>query len=349
MIGAWAAATTRKRNRLAFALGVLMQLGCGEDRLEPCEPLSARADGPLETRCALEPYEDRGYLIHLPPRPDPERALPVVLALHGGAGDPDAMQRLSCPEGKVGGPGCFDAVADQRGFVVVYPSGTSGRLLADVRTWNAGGGVDDLRCVSGRACEEGVDDLAYFQALLDDLDRVLPVKPSRRFVIGMSNGGAMAHRLACANPKIDGIAAVGGANQIAFAQGCYPGRAVPVLQIHGDRDPCWAFEGGDQACLGSDEGQHVSVIRSMEWWANQNGCSGAPLEEPLPDLAPDDGTRALRRRWTGCAAKVELILIEGGGHTWPRGFAYFGEDQVGRISQDLDANAEIWSFLEQRD
>lgn len=337
------------RNRIAFALGMLMQFSCGEERLEPCGPLSALADGPLEVRCALDPYEDRGYLVHLPPRPDPQQALAVVLALHGGAGDADAMQRLSCPEGKVGGAGCFDAVADQRGFAVVYPSGTSSRLLAQARTWNAGGGVEGLRCVSGRACEDGVDDLAYFQALLDDLDRVLPVKATRRFVIGMSNGGAMAHRLACANPRIDGIAAVGGANQIAFAQGCGPGRAVPVLQIHGDQDPCWAFEGGDQACLGSDEGQHVSVLRSMDWWANQNGCTGAPLEEPLPDPAPGDGTRVLRRRWSGCAAPVELLLIQGGGHTWPRGFAYFGEDQVGRVSQDLDANAEIWGFLEQRD
>lgn len=329
-----------------LAIGCLVQSACGStEELPPCEALSGSPASPSEHRCGLTGYPERSFLIHLPPRPDPAQPLPIVLALHGGGGDGDAMQRLSCPEGKVGGSGCFDAVADRAGYAVVYPNGTSSRVVATLRTWNAGGGVGDLRCVSGRACEEGVDDLAYFAALLDDLARIVPVDPQRIHAIGMSNGGAMAHRLACAEPRIASIAAVGGANQIAFAQGCSPGRAVPILQIHGDQDPCWAFEGGDQACLGSDVGQHVSVLRSMDWWAEQNRCRPGPVDTPLADAAPSDGTQVIDRVYGGCAAPVELLWIQGGGHTWPRGYAYFGEDNVGRICQDFDANQRIADFL----
>ena len=335
-----------KRARPLF-LGLIL-LGACAHAAPPCPRGLGLDHRGGEVECGLPGFDDRAYLVHLPPRPSAEAPLPVVIAIHGGGGNKESMQRLSCPGGVVGDPGCLDAAADRAGFAVVYPDGTSSALIRKIRTWNAGGGVGELRCVSGRACETGVDDVRYFSALLEELERVLPVDPARIYAIGMSNGAAMAHRLACAlAPKISGIVAVGGANQVAFAQGCTPARPVPILQIHGEEDPCWEFEGGNGACLAGDDKRHVAVLDSMRRGAALNHCAGGPVEEALPDLAPEDGTRVFRARWTGCEAPVELLRIAGGGHTWPRGWAYFGEARVGRVSQDLDANAAIWAFLSQ--
>jgi polyhydroxybutyrate depolymerase len=42
---------------------------------------------------------------------------------------------------------------------------------------------------------------------------------------------------------------------------------------------------------------------------------------------------------------VRLYRIEGGGHTWPGGLAYAPEFLVGKVSQELDAAAEVARFL----
>ena len=43
------------------------------------------------------------------------------------------------------------------------------------------------------------------------------------------------------------------------------------------------------------------------------------------------------RRW--------FRIAKGGGNTWPGGEQYEVEKQVGKTSQDLNANETIWSFL----
>ncbi len=66
---------------------------------------------------------------------------------------------------------------------------------------------------------------------------------------------------------------------------------------------------------------------------------------PAPD--PDDGTRARREVYLGGreGSAVELWRIEGGGHTWPGGRRYLGEDVVGRTSRAVDACGVIWEFF----
>src|SRR5262245_1348699 len=103
---------------------------------------------------------------------------------------------MTCPGGDESREQCLLHLADREGFAVIIPDGTSGALL-DSRTWNAGGGQNGWKCVSGKACKEGVDDLAYFRALLDDVERAVGIDTRRVYSIGLSNGAAMSHRLAC--------------------------------------------------------------------------------------------------------------------------------------------------------
>lgn len=313
---------------------------CGA-RAEDCGQAPAGA-GAADRVCEVPGWKRREFLLHLPTGYDPAAPVPVVVVLHGGGGDKEGALRLTCPEGEEDSDDCLLGLADREGFAVVAPEGTGGLLG---HTWNAGGGEDGWRCVSGKACKDGVDDLAYFDDLLRELGDTVNVDPARVYATGLSNGGAMSHRLACDRADVfAAVAPLAGANQLAVAQGCAPSRPVPVLHVHGTEDPCWGYEGGDGACLQDDGDVYASVDESMAAWAGINGCAGEPVTAELPDTE-DDGTTTTRHTWQGCAAATEHLEVVGGGHTWPGGWSYLRERKIGVTATDWRANEEIWAFF----
>jgi polyhydroxybutyrate depolymerase len=315
--------------------------GCATAKPRACSPADAKPGAALT--CELPGFARRPYDIHLPADYSAARPVPVVLAIHGGGGNARAAARTSCPGGDVDSPDCLQAIAGREGVAVVYPNGTGGRLFPNVRTWNAGGGANGWQCVSGRACKDGVDDVAYFRALLGDLSRWVALDPRRVYATGLSNGGAMSHRLACQMAdRIAAIAPLGGENQYATTATCAPGRPVPVLDIHGTRDPCWPYDGGKAACAQRDEMSKISVEASMRIWASINGCTSV---RPAQPMASEPGITTERIRWTGCRAETELIRVEGGGHVWPGGWAYFRESIIGPMVRGWSANRVILDFF----
>ena len=317
----------------AFLLTMLALVvgGCNRAR-KPCMTAKAGAVG----ECRTPGWIDRNFEIHVPAAWDKRTPSAVVLLLHGGGGNRGNANKTTCPNGDTNSGDCFVALAHARNYVVVIPDGTKSKI-GNLRTWNAGGGGTGPHgkrdCVSGRACEENVDDIAYFKAVLDEVERVLPVDRTRVFATGMSNGGAMAHRLACEIPeRIAAIVAVTGANQHAYVGGaCKPGAAV--TQIHGTKDACWPYEGGGGECFSTDH--KVSVDESMTAWARLNGCGDTVEEGGLAD-EDGDGVRATTRRWKGCKRAVVLIRVEGGGHSWPSGHPY--SENAGAIWRDQNSD-----------
>jgi len=327
---------------LAVIVSVTLS-GCASARPVACVPADARPGVALT--CAVPGFDGRPYDIHLPADYDAARPVPVVLAIHGGGGNARGAARTACPGGDLDSPGCLHAMARAEGIAVVYPNGTSSRLLRRVRTWNAGGGTGDWQCVSGRACKDGIDALAYFRALLDDLGHWVSVDRARIYATGLSNGGAMSHRLGCEmGDRIAAIAALGGANQFAATAVCAPPRPVPVLQIHGTADPCWHYEGGETACAQRDGKAMIAVEESMRIWARIDGCG--PAGEPEP-FAREEGIETVRITWTGCRGGAEVVLMraEGGGHVWPGGWAYFREGRIGPMVKGWSANRVILDFF----
>lgn len=308
-------------------------------------PRCERASAGASLECPIPDAFDRGFSLRVPAGWDGTSALPVIVALHGGGGNHRSAETVSCASGEPETAGCLSTVATAAGYAVVLPDGTGLRPTRNVRSWNAGGGVGGWQCVSRGACQQGVDDAAFFDLLLVEVARAIPVDPRRVFVTGLSNGGAMSHRLACERPNaVAAIAAVGGANQLAAAGGACEAR-VAVLQIHGSEDPCWSYVTGDAACASLEPGRKIGVDETMEGWRARNGCDATFTDTPLDD-PQGDGTRATRRVWNNCAASVERIRIEGGGHSWPGGFQYLGVDTIGRVSRDFNASAEIVRFFD---
>ncbi|HKQ98808.1 MAG TPA: hypothetical protein VJV75_13100 [Candidatus Polarisedimenticolia bacterium] len=280
---------------------------------------------------------------------------PVVLVLHGGGSRKEDMRLLTCPDGDPDNPSCMDRLADREGFIVVYPDGTQNYLW---RTFNAtskdtatqGRAVAaDYACVSGYACTTGVDDIAYFSALLDELERVVNVDRSRVFATGISNGAAMAHRLACEmSDRIAAIAPVAGGNQFSVFHPCRPGRAVPVIEFHGTEDPSWGYGTPTTDTDLNGQGTVISVSRTISGWVERNGCYPVARSEALPDRDTTDDSTVTRVRYLGCenGADVELYRINGGGHMWPDGFQWdvlFG--QHGATNRDINGNTVMWDFF----
>lgn len=303
-------------------------------------------------------WNDRSYLLHIPTGYDSAKPMPVILAIHGGGGDSERMNKLTCPGGDLSNPKCLSSLADQKGFIVVYPNGTRSKLLysAEIRTWNAGGGTNGYSCVSGVACKNKVDDIAYFKALLGDLKSTVNVDSKRIYATGISNGAAMSHRLACElADKIAAIGPIAGGNQFGATANCNPSRPVPVLEIHGTADPGWPYNGGENQTslwnyFGATPGNFFPIPQTVSDWAKRNGCdysASAIRDEVLPTIV-NDGTTVTVKKYPACknGADVVFYKIENGGHTWPDGYQYFPEASVGKTTHNLNANEVMWDFFQ---
>mgnify|MGYP006268265709 CR=1 FL=1 len=271
----------------------------------------------------------RRYLVQVPASYSAQRETPVVLAFHGGGGNPQSMIRLSRLNEK----------SEEAGFLVVYPYGTGVHPDRGL-TFNGGG-------CCGYAMKQNVDDVGFVEALLDDLGTVAEIDDGAVFATGLSNGAIMAHRLAAElSERIAAIAPVGGPLMLATID---PERPVAVLHFHGTSDRLAPFDGGygENARGGRGVTEFRSVDHSLQAWVHANGCDPTPESRPLPDTA-EDGTRVIRHTWAGGEEGTEVVSIEieGGGHTWPGVPAPRSAAFLGRSTEDISANDLMWAFFQ---
>jgi polyhydroxybutyrate depolymerase len=128
--------------------------------------------------------ETREYLLHVPDSYDDAKPTPLVISMHAGATWPAQQMSLSH----------WNRLADENGFIVVYPSGTP-QLFGVVRIWHSfelGAGLER--------------DVRFISELIDTLRSTYNIDPTRVFANGISNGGGMAFVLSCA--LSDRVAAV---------------------------------------------------------------------------------------------------------------------------------------------
>jgi len=98
--------------------------------------------------------------------------VPLVVELHGRGIDAETFDRMTG----------FGALAHEEGFALALPNAVG-------EIWNDG--RDEAP--EGRRR----DDVGYLTAVIDDAIARVPADPGRVYVVGMSNGAAMAGRLAC--------------------------------------------------------------------------------------------------------------------------------------------------------
>lgn len=265
---------------------------------------------------------ERSYYLHVPKGvAGGVRKVPLLLVLHGGAGRAWRMPRFTG----------FSRLADQHGFVAVYPQGLD-------RQWN-----------DGRVGKGDQDDVAFLKGLVRHLAyRTGKIDVRRVFVAGISNGGFMAMRLACeATGSFLGVAAVTAQFTTWLQPRCRAAGPISVLFMNGTRDPLVPYDGGVIAPQFGGRGIAASTKDTVAHWVRHNGCASAGKTVRLPNIRRIDFSRVERRLWRRCrsGSLVALYTVINGGHTWPGNFQYLPVSFIGRTNRDIDGSKVIWRFF----
>jgi len=263
---------------------------------------------------------ERCYYLYAPPDYDPAQAAPVVFSFHGFLSNPTSHSLITN----------WHSLADEEGFLVVYPQGTGFPQRWDAgETWGA----------------SDVDDVQFFVDMVDDLSAIAAVDQSRIYVNGLSNGSGMTVHIACqAAGRVAAIGSVAGA--IVSMEDCSPSRPVPAMAFHGTSDPIVKYEGGDleewllRWAAGLTDAPSY-FLGAEEWtaaWAESNGC------DPAPETVHPQGD-VWGTRYSGCAQDAAAVLctIDGGGHTWPSGMPI---PFMGKTTRNIDATRELGEFYQ---
>jgi polyhydroxybutyrate depolymerase len=227
----------------------------------------------------------------------PNERLPLLLYLHGLGGS--GSEALASPE--------IRALAQRGRMVLVAPDGNLDR--EGRRFWNAGGACCNF---DGKA----VNDVARLEALIFHWTQRPEIDPARVYVVGFSNGGFMAHRLACyMDDRLAAIVSIDGAGR-SPEEACAPVSTIAVLEIHGDADPIVRY-GGGRVLDNRAADPHPSAPETFHDWAERLGCQaqGKPKTTAV-DLDPRlPGAETRIESFADCPhGSVELWTVHGGGH-----------------------------------
>ena len=228
--------------------------------------------------------QPRTYYLRIPAQYSAATSVPLLLALHSRSMNAKTIfndsQILSS--------------AESLNFIV---AGLNGAVYEEASSWNAG-----KCCTNATTYEE--NDLLFASTVIDFVTSKYSIDKSRVWVMGHSNGGMMAYRLACdLSEKVTAIAVVTGA---LVDDSCTPTKPVSTLHIHGNLDPTVPFHGGGKF-------ETPSIFHSVQEMANKNSCTGSPKES----------SDAIEERyiWT-CASGVETQLVnyQENSHGWEDGY-----------------------------
>ena len=185
------------------------------------------------------------------------------------------------------------------GTLLVYPDGLEGR-------WNFEPG------------DTKPDDVAFIRALAAKLVASGFADRNKIFVAGVSTGGMMALRVGCEGSDfIAGTIALISALPTREAATCKPSKPLALMLMNGTANPIVPYAGGATK-LPNMTDEVVSAEASIAPFAQAAACSSGPKStQSLPDRDPNDGSRIFVDRLAGCRVPVELVRIEGGGHTLP--------------------------------
>ena len=199
----------------------------------------------------------------------------------------------------------LNQVADQKKFAYLAPEGARDALGRPF--WNAGKSCCDLD-------HRQIDDVKRLRELLDANLSNASIDPKRVFLIGYSNGGFMAQRLACdVGDRIAGVISVAGAAPTADIA-CTENTALSFVEIHGDADPVVHYAGGTVFDR-TDVAPHTSALETAKYWAQHLSCAADLHDAGSLDIEPYVADRETTvQRFDDCRGAVELWTVKGGGH-----------------------------------
>jgi polyhydroxybutyrate depolymerase len=253
---------------------------------------------------------------------------PLVFILHGSLGSGDGMRTGTAYE--------FDVLADQYGFIAVYPDGYQ-------RHWN------DCRSSADYAANtDDIDDVAFFEAMIDVFVAQEQVDRKRIFVTGISNGGHMAYKLALEIPERFAAVAPMAANlPVDDTLDCHKsGQPISIAIFNGTDDPVNPYDGGLVELFGNaSRGVVLSSELTAKYWRDLAGISQPASVKTFPEVDGLADTSVTQLRWSGeNGLEVRLYTLQGSGHVIPSKIAK-APRIIGIAAADISGPAEIVDFF----
>lgn len=254
---------------------------------------------------ATAPTTPRSFNIFVSTKYSPTTPVPLIIALHGFNQSGAKFEKYLN----------LTPVAQADDIIYVHPDGTAD--THGVKFWNGTPECCDFQSPK-------VDDDAYIMSIIDSVSAQYAIDPNRIYIIGHSNGGFMANRLAC--DHADRIAAIvnmaGGSFTTASA--CKPAAPISVLEIWGTSDETF-------------KGNHIlgkpipGAAKTFNTWALINKCSKdsqvVPQKLDLDKQIP--GTETSMTQYLDCPSgtAIDFWKIDGARHV-PVLSNYFAPDIV---------------------
>ena len=224
------------------------------------------------------------------------KATPLIISLHGYTSSGAAQESYF----KLG------PVANARDILYVAPDGTLDN--AGNRFWNA----------TPACCNfygSAVDDEAYIMSIIKTVSKSYTVDSKRIYIVGHSNGGFMAHHMACSHS--DQIAAIVSFSGATFKEqsSCQPAKPVSILQIWGTSDETISYKGGALV------NPYPGASETISDWVRIDKCSAIPIplikRIDIDRSIPGAETKVSSYMHCGDRTVVELWSIPGAPHVPP--------------------------------
>lgn len=268
---------------------------------------------------------DRKVIFVTPKGFKPGVPLPIVFFFHGAGGTAEQAAKTYG----------WTEKADAENFFAAFPEGLSVRpdgidsFLLNPHIWR-----DERAGLPAR----GVNDVHFFEELLDRLQATLPIDPHRIYITGFSNGAGMTFTLG--SHFSDRIAAIAPVSSQSFIHIDALARPMPVYYLTGTADPLIPYHGGTTTLPWGNTRTLPPVQESVDAWAKLDGCP------PDPQIVSNEnGVRVLRYGPGRDDSEVIFTTIEGNGHHWPGTVEPLPHVISGPSLDPFHATDRIWNFF----
>lgn len=258
----------------------------------------------------------RTYYIYTPKSYKPNQPMPMVLVFHGDNGTGRAIADVTQ----------FNKLAEQKGFIAVYPDGINKR-------WTLRGNP------SGK-----VNDVEFTDALIAHIKQIRNIDSSKVYASGFSRGAILTQALACQLPeKIAAFASVAGSLPVRLKSKCQPNNPVSMLMINGTNDTAVHYEGDEKTARGA----LLSIPDVLTHWRSQDKCTSAAQIKQIPGPNQNDQYYVKTTRYANCRGGSEVVLADviKGGHSWPGGASQDPNQIKFNDAIGYNASNTVWDFF----
>lgn len=318
-----------ERQYFSVALTLLLLSGAMSGCISTSDSSKSDGEEPIEDE-ELPPLEDciefegmeRCWQIYAPEEFSPsecaEISCPLVVDIHGYTDNVDRQRAISG----------FDDMADEFGFLVMYPIGHEA-------SWNAG-------WCCGDAKDLGLNDVGVIEKMITIVQENWSTDPDRIYVTGWSNGCAMTQKMV---NEASHLFAAGGCMALYLLE---PESAnyspVPMMEVHGVRDAVihYGVSYGSSAIFDFSLDGNEGALQNMERWAEMNGCSGS-----TPDVEIFEWDYSVLG-YSDCDnnAQVRLVSLNFAGHNPYLKDSPDQETMPGNPT-GIDTSRMVWDFMSQ--